>query len=44
MTINVRATCGKKLHSTIKDGASKDFSFFFDEFTIQEMVLKTLIV
>ena len=29
---NVHATWGMKLHSTVNDGASKDFYFFFDEF------------
>ena len=28
----VHATWGMKLHSTVNDGASKDFYFFFDEF------------
>ena len=29
---NVHANWGMKLHSTVKDGASKDFFFFSDEF------------
>lgn len=29
---NVHATWGMKFHSPVKDGASKDFYFFFDEF------------
>ena len=29
---NVHATWGMKFHSPVKDGASKDFFFFFDEF------------
>lgn len=40
---NVHVTWGVKLHFIVKDGASKDFFFFFDEFNYSEMVLKTLI-
>lgn len=40
----VHVTWGVKLYFTVKDGASKDFFFFFDEFKYSEMVLKTLVL
>ena len=43
---NVHATWGMKLHSTVNDGASKDFYRISSlmNLTTQEMVSKTLIL